>query len=106
MKNEKYVVFKADDWAYFMEQEGSMLSIAEPPQPLDDAVVIRTQDMFAAAGLSAYAHNIRLAMELWRGDGQYAPSSILDLRDTADYFMDCSREAEDRLARGDCKLPD
>jgi len=54
--------------------------------------------VFAAAGLSAYAHNIDCAMMF-----------VVDVDDLAvvrDYFRAVAQEAEDRLARGECKLPD
>lgn len=93
--NEKYVVFKKSEWDLgdtgFLELE-----------PLPDAVVIRTQDIFAAAGLSAYEHNIRTTLALTTPE----PEMKRQLETIADYFSDVAQEAEDKLARRQCKVPD
>ena len=74
------------------------------PTPLEDAVVIRTQDIFAAGGLSAYAHNIRAYIG---GAFHFIPSEMVEqLLEVADYFASVAQEAEDRLNRGECKVPD
>lgn len=94
MSDEKYIVFKREVWGRFIGTR----PVEDQPPTVDDAVVIRTQDVFAAAGLSAYAHNIECAMMF-----------VYDMEELAkvrDYFRSVAQEAEDRLARGECKLPD
>jgi hypothetical protein len=118
--DEKYVVFKREDWQRFIEVEGTMLSAEEPLTPLDDAVVIRTQDSFAAAGLSAYAHQIRGFINVCKTPGVEVATydrdngtewfefsnKLKELEAVADYFNSVAQEAEHRLEIGECKLPD
>jgi hypothetical protein len=95
MDDEKYVVFKKSEW-----DEAGEADVLDALEPLSDAVVIRTQDAFAAAGLSAYWHIILLYTE--RLNGHMTPELI----EVRDYFEWVSREATDRLLRGECSLPD
>lgn len=109
MPDEKYVVVKREN---FRKTDSPGVFLVEERHVLEDAVVIRTQDVFAAGGLSAYAHSIVAYIELLR-TMPFMPQPMPNannlaemLQDVADYFMDQSREAEGRLARGECKLPD
>lgn len=92
---EKYVVFKKEEYENRLD-----------PQPLDDAVVIRRQDIFAPPALDAYANAIQTAIEVMSsGTQNYATiqlSAIEGLRGIADYFSDQAAKAwaEQR------KLPD
>lgn len=92
MDNEKYVVFKKEEWDKF---EADALA----PEPINDAVVIRTQDVFAAAGLSAYCMNMQFYLAM-------NPLASPELQKAIDYFRRVADEAEDRLSMGQCKIPD
>lgn len=80
MSEGKYVVFKKkdyDDWfkSYLNNNIPGKL------QPIDDAVVIRRQDIFAPPALDTYANSIRVALSI------SPPGKInTNLADTADYF--------------------
>lgn len=99
MSDEKYVVIKAED---LVPTDSDGLYILKKSSILSDAVVIRTQDVFAAGGLSAYGHAIRSYTSRMKSD----EPGRLELDLVANYFFDCAQEADDRLARGECKLPD
>lgn len=96
MSDEKYIVFKRSEWDSTESCDLAGLT------PVEDAVVIRTQDVFAAGGLSAYGHSIRSFTSRMKPD---EPGRV-ELDYVANYFFDCAQEADDRLARGECKLPD
>lgn len=104
MKDDKYIVFKRnnednDDGRYYDGDD------------LEDAVVIRTRDLFAAGGLYAYANNIHAWCEVEARDLEGIPRhqarerfDRLDrARVIADYFAERAYEAEDSDAR---KFPD
>lgn len=108
--DEKYVVFKREEFLAWAETVTEIM----PGGALEDAVVIRTQDVFAAAGLEAYANNIRVYAGAIAGmipdlpAEKRGPAMVMVQRCTeiAGYFQDCAAEAEDRLQRGDVKVPD
>ena len=52
------------------------------PQPVNDAVVIRRQDIFAPPALDAYANSIMVAMSLTDG----SDARLRRLQEIADYF--------------------
>lgn len=108
MSDEKYITFKRAEYEEWLQVERrfqpSALVHASEPEPINDAVVIRTQDIFAAAGLNAYALNIRTYIG---GVVNFMPEEMVDkLLEVADYFAAVAQEAEDRLVRGECKVPD
>lgn len=108
--NEKYVVVKREHVK--RSSMGAGYLDFQDEDLIEDAVVIRTQDVFAAGGLSAYAHSIRAYTRLLRTmpvsdhEQDLANQLANRLEDTAQYFHEVAVEAEDKLARGDCKLPD
>ena len=102
VQDDKYVVFKADEFDHWwMHKVRPRLEgvIDQPPEQLVDAVVIRTQDVFAAGGLSAYANQIETVIEV----GGVPQDDVLRLEEIRDYFFDRAREAEQSPDR---KLPD
>jgi hypothetical protein len=122
-EDEKYIVFKREDvigTIFFGED------IDPTEREIKDAVVIRTQDVFAASGLRAYAENIRAFIGITRkniqtwgprvvtlfegsGDIDAGTQEAMQLRvleEVALYFEAVAHEAEDRLAHGECKVPD
>lgn len=100
MRDDKYMVFKRSEmeaWAY----DPDAPSFSNAPKALEDAVVIRTQDLFAASGLYAYAHTIMTHIGLMDTTATgYARAGRL--REIADYFFDRAREAEETVG----KIPD
>jgi hypothetical protein len=68
---------------------------------LNDAVVIRTGDLFAGPALHSYAHNIALVAsqtDTWK--------TKVQLQAIADYFADRAREADVQQYEDTAKLPD
>jgi hypothetical protein len=63
MEDDKYVVFKREDWLRFLN-ESPAYSIMSIPLPLSDAVVLRYSDAFTATALQAYCDQIAATMEL------------------------------------------
>lgn len=71
--------------------------------PVEDAVVIRRQDVFAPPALDAYANAMAVVIETLRSaDVQYEGVRVDRLQEIADYFADQAAKAwtESR------KLPD
>ncbi len=98
MSDDKYLVFScANVTGNEYEPIGSFTA-------LDDAVVIRTHDVFAAPGLYAYAQNIQTIIELTEAD-EYDEGVWEGLHHVRDYIMDRAAEAERRRANGESKLP-
>lgn len=80
----KYVVFKKEEFKQWWLENGS----PTPPTPLEDATVIRGQDLFAAPALDSYANAIAIAMMVMpAGDERNSLSRV------ADYFHDRAQEA-------------
>jgi hypothetical protein len=83
--DEKYVVTKADG------------------TPVDDAVVIRLKDPFAATALYTYANTIRSFVELLMDVRYLSDSEEERLNDVADYFMGQAIESQGVTKK---RLPD
>lgn len=100
MDDEKYAVFKreAAQWT----STGAHYNAEEA---LADACVIRTQDLFAAAGLQAYAEVIRTGVALAEQLGGVHRDDLDRLFEVAEYFEQRASEAADRRANGESKLP-
>ena len=96
MPDEKYIVFKRSEWDSWNGRSGPR------PNPLLDAVVIRTGDAFATGGLWAYAHNIRTVMELRLLDRE----EVEQCENVAQYFASRAMEAQSILETGKAKIPD
>jgi hypothetical protein len=98
LTDTKYLVFKRDE---FIDRHGTGKNV----EALPDAVVIRLQDEFAEAGLSAYAMNIQTVLDVVEpeaiGTGVYRR-----LGEVRDYFLEKSHEAGDIRRQGESKLPD
>lgn len=108
MMGSKYKVLKTEDWEWLKGQLEPLLAddsvpVSALPNPLDDAVVIRTQDAFAHSGLVAYAANIQTYLELERSDSEEQRATLYEV---ANYFYDRSEEARKKLLVGEAKLPD
>lgn len=66
---QKYAVIKQADWQRFLmhlhaERQFALLEHAGELEITGDYFVVREQDVFAPAGLHAYAHNIQTAVEV------------------------------------------
>lgn len=88
----KYVVFKREDF-YLALGTGTVGQCQE----VDDAVVIRQKDPFAATALYTYSNTIMSFLELMEGMTQVAPIPGGDrqrLLDIADYFAAQAMESE------------
>lgn len=93
MPDDKYIVFKRDDYRHMTD-----------PKPLEDAVVIRMQDIFASSALFAYASAIRTSIEILEATvSDTDPQTLERLSDIADYFMARGEEASKHPVR---KVPD
>jgi hypothetical protein len=97
MPDEKYIVFNRDEFT-----RAAAAGVEHEVHPIDDAVVIRTQDAFATGGLWAYAHNIRTVMELRVLD----PEEVQQCEAVAQYFASRAMEAQAILETGKAKVPD
>lgn len=98
MGDEKYVVFKRETWEDYLED----VAITPSFDPIEDAVVIRTHDVFAPAGLHAYAHLVHFCIEL----ANFPAEIEGPLKATRDYFLERASEAEDNLKHRASKYPD
>lgn len=85
VRDEKYVVFKREEWENY-EHEAAPL-----PVPIEDAVVIRRQDRFAGPALHAYAACIAMVA-----------AEKPELMPVADYFHEQAVLADEEGR----KLPD
>jgi hypothetical protein len=94
IRDEKYIVFKRDDWNQSRSAGGA------PAQEVTDAVVIRTQDIFAGPALHGYAAAISIATKILTEDGW--PETAGRLQAIADYFHERAVEADE----GPRKIPD
>ena len=91
----KYVVFKLDEWR----------GIVEPstyPQPVNDAVVIRLKDPFAATALYTYCNTIMSMLELLPEE-YLSEAENQRMLDIADYFHGKAMDSEKIKGK---RLPD
>jgi hypothetical protein len=114
MKDDKYVVFKLSEWQRYMAAvgDGAARRGLRDLEALDDAVVIRTQDVFSASGLTAYAQCILAHMDaLMLNDdafklSEYEERRRQQLQRIADYIYTRIAEAEGIRQSGRSKVPD
>lgn len=100
VRDEKFVVFRRDDYARVLDDGIDLHDLAR--LALGDAVVIRTTDVYASAGLYAYAANIQTVLELC----QLAPDVRKHQENVRDYFTDRADEADELRRRRMAKMPD
>lgn len=97
--DEKYIVFKRSD---FEDLYVSLVDQVLGRLPVvDDAVVIRRQDLFAPSALHVYANSIALAAQVM-GANDEDKAVIKRLSHIADYFHEQAVAAEAEA----WKLPD
>lgn len=106
-QNDKYVVFKREDWEEAMPkylQQQSARGYSVPlPEEVDDAVVMRRQDIFAAPAFRLYAATIAASLAV--AAKIVAPGMVISnfkLENTAKYF-DEQAELSEQEER---KVPD
>jgi len=115
MENDKYVVMKAEEFEQWQTKSNFWWGhvtrprlpgdVDEPPglpEVLDDAIVIRKQDVFASSALFAYAHNIQTALEILEG-GSIGKDSMDHLEELRDFFFEQATEAQELKG---VKVPD
>lgn len=112
IRDDKYVVLKRSELEQMLLELG-LQAIDDPNHPLDwakdalesyalnDAVVVRTGDVFAGPALHSYAHTIAIVANM-------APEARVrhQLQRIADYFSDRAREADVQAYEETAKLPD
>jgi len=83
MPDGKYITFKRADFCIWLEAARDMGAFEVEMDPsvmeLEDAVVIRRQDLFAPPALDAYANSIQVALSILNH-----PDEVLS--EIADYF--------------------
>jgi hypothetical protein len=90
MQDEKYIVFKR-------EGSNSDAYIYATGDALEDAVVIRTSDVFASGVLWGYVHAAQTAIEILH---DVLPEvDLVKLASIRDYFADRAREADDAKSK-------
>lgn len=105
MSDDKYITFKRDEFDEWVANLMNDVEILMPnvvvlPEELQDAVVIRTQDLFAGPALHAYASSIAVAMQVLREVSH--EERALQLSEIADYLFQRAEEADAQVG----KLPD
>ena len=101
----KYITFKIDDWKWNLSPE--MKEFAAEFE-VEDAVVIRKQDVFASGAFFNYSSSVVTSMETIQAvlnAGAGAPllhNTMKELQSLADYFHELGVEA----AAATTKLPD
>lgn len=111
-EDEKYVVFKRGDMEHD-EYNDEYSELYRLDDAINDAVVIRTQDVFAVSGLRAYRDtmmthlNLLTAITFRNAEARAEIAPIIrNLKKAVEYFTEVTIEAEDRFNRGDVKVPD
>jgi hypothetical protein len=95
----KYLVYKQEEMTNWVE---SNLAVAQTiPAALDDAVVIRLKDSYAASALHAYANAILTVLDIMGDDMD--PAVHQQQVEIADYFAQKAMESEGIKTR---RLPD
>ena len=112
LKDDKFLVLKRSELEQLLLELGHQ-SIDDPNHPLEwatdtiesyalnDAVVIRTGDVFSGPALHSYAHTIAMVAKLTSDDKTWH-----QLQRIADYFSDRAREADIAAYEDTAKLPD
>jgi hypothetical protein len=93
----KYIVFKLEDWESYVDP----LKRDNLPPTVEDAVVVRLKDPYAATALHAYTNAILTVLELMEED--LDPDVYQAQLDIADYFH--SKAVESSEIKGK-RLPD
>lgn len=93
MDDQKYVVFKRTDWENFKadtEFNYHPQATSGEPDPIEDAVVIRTRDVYAGPALHAYAHAAITTLEFLPADNPIRE----DIKKVIEYFIEKASDAD------------
>lgn len=99
---KKYITFKRDEFQAHVHTVWLSMPERTPlkwPDEIEDAVVIRTQDVFAGPAFHTYAASIGLVARMLAFTH---PEKAQQQQDIADYFHARAEEADEGLR----KLPD
>lgn len=98
--DEKYLVFKREEYEAWAKKEGLETTFAYPlPEPLDDAVVLRHQDLLCAPMLGLYRDMLTMILKIDEMGDAFSPEN---LQKVADWMDENAAEAADT----GWKLPD
>lgn len=103
-RDDKYAVLRREDWDAIQEESVHHSTVSE----LDDTVVIKLTDIFAAPALSAYASTIQAVAnglsstfeDMGFSEDAECGAMVARLKHVADYFHDRASEIHD------VKMPD
>ncbi len=88
--NDKYITFSREDWVQWWNQPGIGGTIHDivTPKEIEDAVIIRRQDIFAPPAFDAYANAMTVVMvTLASGEWNVEDQRSIDrLKEISDYF--------------------
>lgn len=88
LRQPKYVVMKIDDWQEAWRKHFLITREEFEKLFLQDCIIIRRQDFFAAPALYAYANSIHVAIKAMKADpAGYNEEVVQRLSRIADYFM-------------------
>lgn len=83
MKDSKYIVFKREEYELWLYRAEAKEHLDYHPISIDDAVVIRRQDVFAPPALDAYGNAILCVVEAIKEKDEDLAERLQDI---ADYF--------------------
>jgi len=102
---DKYVVFKKEDFDRWLSSQ-DITPVLES-YALEDATVIRRQDVFSSVALYAYAAAVLAAKwNIMKQKGGYSHREIDRLEDLRMYFMEQAQSAAASANTGRSKVPD
>ena len=88
MEDDKYITFKRAEFEEWYKRANIRFEI---PQALNDATVIRGQDLFAAPALDVYAASIAIVLKF----GGMADNTRKELQAAATYFHERAEESRE-----------
>jgi len=98
--DRKYVVFKRSEFNEWFQ--GTHQMPGKMPTPLNDAVVVRTRDVFAGPALHSYASAVLTVKDMLLSMGSLGKKDEESLQEIAEYFSARAMEADERI---DKKVP-
>lgn len=93
--DNKYIVFKKEDWHKFVQVLNQKKVDVAGPRRVNDATVIRGQDVFAPPALEAYANAILCVVGVLGDPLAREPGGrmVEHLKEIADYFHQRAEES-------------
>jgi hypothetical protein len=102
MIEDKYVVFKREEWVSFVNSMPSQVML-HTPLPISDSVVLRMQDRFTASALQAYCDQISATVDILDDFGHPSLEMRRRLERLRDTFAEMAHKARQYPYR---KVPD